>query len=388
MNTPLPSMTATTFAPPVMEARRWIAEAPRDRALLNLSQAAPTEPPPELLVQAMAEAVLNDPAAHVYGPVLGLPALREAVAARWSADYAGQIASEDVAVTAGCNQAFCSAIAALARPGDNVILPVPWYFNHAMWLEMMGIEARPLASAADICPDPEALKIDARTRAIVLVTPNNPTGVEYAPALIEQFAEVARRHGIHLILDETYRDFGSSEGPAHALFTDPEWREIVVHLYSFSKVFRLTGHRTGVIIAAPTLLTEAEKFLDTVAICPPQVGQVAALAGLERLDAWVAGERAEVLRRGEAARAGLSSLPGWRLRGAGAYFAYVEHPFADPSDHVARRLVREAGVLLLPGTMFAPTGDAAGARSLRIAFANADTTGIAELVRRLAALDT
>ena len=87
-----PNMAATE-APPVMEARRWVAEAvfPPDRPLINVSQAAPVEPPPEGMRRAIAEAALNDPGAHLYGPVLGLPELRAEVAARWSAAYGGRI---------------------------------------------------------------------------------------------------------------------------------------------------------------------------------------------------------------------------------------------------------------------------------------------------------
>ena len=86
------SRTAKTFAPPVMEARRWLdgVTHPADRPLLNVSQAAPVDPPPEAMRQAMAEIVVNDPEAHLYGPVLGLPALRAEVAQQWSGHYNGQ----------------------------------------------------------------------------------------------------------------------------------------------------------------------------------------------------------------------------------------------------------------------------------------------------------
>jgi aspartate/methionine/tyrosine aminotransferase len=160
-----------------------------------------------------------------------------------------------------------------------------------------------------------------------------------------------------------------------------------VHLYSFSKAYRLTGHRVGAMVASPALLAEAEKFLDTVAICAPQLGQRAALWGLRNLAEWVAGERKEILARADALRRGFAGLPGWRLLGCGAYFAYAEHPFELASDKLAPQLVREAGVLLLPGTMFRPAIDPRGGRELRIAFANADAGGLAELCRRLGSVD-
>ena len=143
---PLNPAMAATFAPPVMEARRWIAGVtfPADRPLINVSQAAPVEVPPEGLRRAIAEASLNMPEAHLYGPVLGLPALRAEIAAQWSAGYGGEIAAGQVAITQGCNQAFCAVLATLAGAGDEVILPTPWYFNHKMWCDMAGVKAVPL----------------------------------------------------------------------------------------------------------------------------------------------------------------------------------------------------------------------------------------------------
>ncbi|ETD84057.1 aminotransferase [Rhodobacter capsulatus] len=387
---PLNPSLAATFAPPVMEARRWIEGVtfPPERPLINVSQAAPVDPPPLALRQAIAEAALENPAAHLYGPVLGNGDLRAEVAAQWSLAYGGTITPAQVAITQGCNQAFCAAIATLAGAGDEVLLPTPWYFNHKMWLDMAGVRAVPLPTGPGLLPDPDhaAARITPATRAIVLVTPNNPGGVEYPADLVRAFADLARRHGIALILDETYRDFDARSGAPHDLFTDPDWDEGLIQLYSFSKAYRLTGHRVGAILASQGRLAEVEKFLDTVAICPGQLGQIAALWGMRNLRDWVAGERAEILSRRAAMTAGLAALPGWETLGCGAYFAYVAHPSPLPAPDFAKRLVAEASVLALPGTMFMPATDPAGARQLRFAFANIDTAGIAELMRRLAAL--
>ncbi|SOC12967.1 aspartate/methionine/tyrosine aminotransferase [Rhodobacter sp. JA431] len=387
---PLNPALANTFAPPVIEARRWIEGVtfPPERPLLNVSQAAPVEPPPLALRQAIATASLENPAAHLYGPVLGLPELRAEVAAQWSAAYGGEVAANQVAITQGCNQAFCAALVTLAGAGDEVILPTPWYFNHKMWLDMAGVRSVPLPTGATLLPDPEAAAalITDRTRAIVLVTPNNPGGVEYPAELVRAFFDLARKHKIALIVDETYRDFDARTGAPHDLFTDPDWADTLIQLYSFSKAYRLTGHRVGAIVTSSERLAEVEKFLDTVAICPSQLGQFGALWGMQNLAQWVAGERAEILARRAAISEGFKALEGWRLMGVGAYFAYVEHPSPLPAPDFAKSLVHEAGVLLLPGTMFMPETDPAGQRQLRIAFANIDTTQIAELMRRLAAL--
>ncbi|MGZ9810747.1 aminotransferase [Pseudoroseicyclus sp. H15] len=381
------SRTAQTFAPPVMEARRWAEGLPAEPPLINVSQAAPVAPPPPPMLEAMADFVLNDPTSHLYGPVLGLNDLRAEVAIQSSNHYGGQIAPRQVAITSGCNEAYTAAIAALCSEGDEVILPLPWYFNHKMANDMAGIRTVPLGPGPGLIPDVEeaARLITPRTRAIMLITPNNPSGVEYPREVMRDFFELAKARGIRLIVDETYRDFHSAPGAPHDLFAGPDWRETLVHLYSFSKAYRLTGHRVGAMIASSQLLAEVEKYLDTVTICPAQLGQKAALWGMRNLAQWLAGERVEVLARRQAIVDGFPRLAekGWELLGCGAYFAYVAHPFDVPSNELAPRLAKEAGVLLLPGTMFMPEGHPQAARQLRIAFANLDVPGVGRLFERL-----
>ncbi|MCK0170559.1 aminotransferase [Aliiroseovarius sp. S1123] len=382
---------ANTFSPPVMEARRWLEgkSFSPDQPLINVSQAAPVDPPPEAMREAMADAVLRLPETHLYGPVLGLPALRDELAFNINRHYGADVSSQNVAITSGCNQAFAATIATLAAPGDEVILPTPWYFNHKMWLDIGGITSVPLATGDDLLPDPDkaAALITPRTRAIALVTPNNPAGVEYPADLIAAFRDLARTRGIALIIDETYRDFHSQGGAPHDLFLDPDWDDTVIQLYSFSKSYRLTGHRVGSVLTSPARLAEIEKFLDTVTICPAQLGQHAALWGLRNLEEWLAGERLEILARAQAMRDGFAPLAerGWELMGCGAYFAYLQHPFDMPSDQLAQALVDKASLLALPGTMFTPEGDKSGAQQLRVAFANIDAAGIQTALNRLAA---
>ena len=386
------SATEHTFAPPVMEARRWLEGVtfPADRPLINVSQAAPVDLPPLQMRTAMADIIVNEPQAHFYGPVMGLPELRTEVAKQWSAAYGASLKAENVAITSGCNQAFAAAISAIAQSGDEVLLPAPWYFNHKMWLDMAGVTARAIPTDAHLLPDPKTTRalITERTRAISLVTPNNPAGVEYPPELVLAFFKLAQETGIKLIVDETYRDFHSQTGAPHGLFQQADWDQTLIHLYSFSKAFRLTGHRVGALISSPELLLEAEKFLDTVAICPSQIGQFSALWGLQNLTEWLAGERLEILVRRAAIEAEMPALAakGWSLKGCGAYFAYLEHPFEMASDVMAQKLVEEASILALPGTMFMPENDVVGQQHLRIAFANVDAKGIAELFTRLKAL--
>ena len=389
MTLPLNPAMAATEPPPVMEARRWLQGVafPADRPLINVSQAAPVDPPPLALRQAIAEAALTNDAAHLYGPVLGLPELRAEIALQWSAAYGGTITEGQTAITQGCNQAFTAVLSTLAGHGDEVILPTPWYFNHKMWLDMQGVKAVPLPAGPGLIPQAEAAArlITPRTRAIVLVSPNNPGGVEYPAETLAAFRDLCRSHDLALIVDETYRDFDARTGRPHDLFADPDWDDTLIQLYSFSKAYRLTGHRVGAITASTQRLAEVEKFLDTVAICPSQLGQIGALWGMRNLAQWVAGERDEILARRAAMVSGFAALPDWKLLGCGAYFAYVEHPYPMASDALAKRLVQEASLLMLPGTMFQPDSHPEGRRQLRIAFANIAAGGIAEMFRRLAA---
>ena len=391
---PLNPLLTQALASPIMEAGGWVSAnpPPPGRPLIDLSQAVPAGAPALPIRQAIADAVLNDAAAHLYCSVLGRDPLREAIADTWADLYGGQIKAANVGVTAGCNQAFCAAILSLAGPGDEVFLPTPWYFNHKMWLDMSGIAAVPLATNQDCLPDVEtaASLITDRTRAIALVSPNNPTGVEYPPKLLRDLLALAAEKGIALIVDETYRDYHSADGAPHDLFAQPNWANNFIHLYSFSKIMRLTGHRTGAVIASESRIAQIEKFLDTVTICPSQMGQIGALKGLETLTETQATERAVFDGRRAALQAEFAAGIGdWRLIGSGAYFAYVEHPFDASSHDICQQLVADQSVLILPGVFFGPTraegGDGFAEKTCRIAFANVDEAGIAEMANRLRA---
>lgn len=366
-----------------MDAFTWL-KRPRlnpELQLLNLSQAAPVEPPPMKIREEIARLAVEDPAVHLYGPVLGDPELREKIAKDWSKLYHGYISSDQVAITSGCNQAFCAAIAAIAAPGDAIILTAPYYFNHKTHLEAMGIKVILLPVGIDMLPqiaDAEAI-LNKEVRGIVLVTPNNPTGAEYPNGLINAFGELARKNGIALILDETYRDFQGTDEPLHGLFEN-DWDDFLIHLYSFSKVFRLTGHRVGTLIASRRILVEAEKYLDNVTICPNQIAQKAALFGLNNLKDWVSSERLEILRRRAHMIKLSSEFKCAKLLSCGAYFGFLEMYSEKHSDEFCQEFLFSKSVLILPGTFFYPSlsdsGNGLAEKTVRVAFANVDVEGL------------
>ena len=388
MQAPLNPNLLDTGTPPIPEAYAWVkryggAAGP----LINMAQAAPgTPPPPELLQRLGAGAA--DPLGARYGAIFGDDGLRSAFAAEQSAVYGAEFRLGDVHITAGCNLAFFVSILAVAKAGDNVLLPTPWYFNHQMALSMLGIEARPLPTSAEtgFVPEPEvaASLIDARTRAVVLVTPNNPTGAIYPAATIAKFADLAESRGIWLIMDETYRDFlPATHGRPHELFQRDNWRGNILQLYSFSKAYCMPGHRLGAITGGGPIMKEMEKSLDTIIICPPRPAQAAVAWAIGALGEWRRETRKEIIGRGEACRAALASMNDWEVSSLGAYFAYVRHPFpGTPSIKVAETLAMKHGVLALPGSYFGPGQDT----HLRIAFANAGTDVIAQLPERMRGL--
>ena len=376
-----------TDAPPIPAARAWAARYDgRAGPALDLTQAVPGYPPPPELLSKLAEAA-GSAATAGYGPIAGDPAMRTALAADMAGFYGAPIAPAQVAITAGCNLAFAMAMQVLAAEGEAVLLPTPWYFNHHMAMTMQGVRAIPVPTRAEdgFIPDPErigALLAQHKARAVVLVTPNNPTGAIYSPAVIHAVAEQCRRHGAMLVLDETYRDF-LPEGPApHGLFDDPAWGEVLVHLYSFSKAYCVPGHRVGAIAAGAAFMAEFDKACDTYQICPARPAQSALAWAIPALVAWRAGNRALMASRAAVFRDAVSQLPGWRLDAIGTYFAYLRLPEAAPDAlRAAEILAAERGLMTLPGPFFGPGQD----RHLRLAFANAAEAVLAEVPGRLSA---
>jgi aspartate/methionine/tyrosine aminotransferase len=370
---------------PISEAYALLDGRTAGGELLDLAQAAPRYPPAPEVVEHLA-AVARDPHGAEYVQAGGLPRLREAFAAELSRDYRGTVAPEQVLVTAGCNQAFCLVASALAEPGDEVVLTLPYYFNHDMWLRLDGVTPVYLDPGPELVPTAAAAEalITARTRAIVLVSPGNPSGVIVPPGRIAELAEVAHRHGVALVLDETYRSFRGTDEPAHRLFADPGWPETVVSLHSFAKDLAIPGYRVGAVVASPRLNREIMKLLDCVAICAPRIGQEAAWAGLTMAGGWRADRARDLVDKRDWFRAAMAGRPGgFELLAAGGFFGWLRHPFADrPSIEVVRELALRHDTLVIPGTAFEPDDR----RTLRVSLGNADRDEMGVFAERLAAL--
>lgn len=376
--------------PPIPAVHAWGRAYDGSRGpTIDLSQAVPGYPPHPSLLEHLARAAA-DPAAASYGPIEGDAALRRVLARHQSALYGAALSPDNIHITAGCNQAFVCASLAIAEPGSRILLTNPFYFNHETSLKMFGIGVGVVDCPAEtgFLPDPATLDaaITPDVRAFAVVSPNNPTGAIYPPALLEELRRVCAARGIWFIVDETYRDFlPATERVPHGLFGVDGWDETVISLYSFSKSFCVPGYRLGAVTGAPRLIAEIAKIMDNLQICAPRVGQIAVAETLDGLADWREANRAEIAARATALRATLAAAPGWEIGAIGAYFAFVRHPFPMlRSAAVSERAAREVGVVTVPGEFFGSGQEA----YLRFAFANASVEVISGIADRLVALSS
>ena len=378
-----PHIRAVHF-PPISEVKGWLATRPdTGLELIDLCQAVPDYPPAPELTAHLAT-LLGDPLTSKYSPDEGLPEVLAAVCKAYQHKYGAEIEPGNLCLTIGASQAFWLAIVTLCQAGDEVVVQAPYYFDHAMALDMLDIHGvyAPFDEASAGLPSPEVMEslITARTRAILLVSPSNPTGAITPPGILQELYDLAQRHNIALILDETYNEFIPGGARPHDLFTRPGWGGHFVQIASFGKTFALTGYRAGMLAASQQFIHHALKVQDTMAVCQPRLTQHAVRFGLERLDAWVAVNRETMARRHDLFRAEFVK-PGnpFYLAASGAFFAWVRHPWPDLTGRqAAKRLVDEAAILCLPGEVFGPGLEG----YLRLAFGNIREDAIPVAVER------
>ena len=359
--------------PPITAVKGWIAGRTfsADQPLVDLCQAIPDYPPAGGMRQYMQKMVA-EPQVAVYTPDEGLEEVRSEVAAWYGRRYVGAAAlrAENICLSIGASQAFWLAMLLVAEPGDEVIVQVPAYFDHPMALETLGIRPVYVAAAPDGGCDCGAMEeqITARTRAILVVTPSNPTGRVQSPEEIERLYACAREHDIALILDETYNAFLPAGQVPHRLFDKPDWGRNFIHLASFGKTFALTGYRAGALVADAELVQRALKIQDSMVVCQPRITQMAVAWGCRYLDAWVARNAESMCRRHDAFCSLFSGVEhGFELCSSGAFFAWVRHPWPHLNGwQAARHLAEQAAIICLPGEAFGP-----GLQGyLRLAFGN------------------
>lgn len=374
--------TLDLYASPIAEAHAHLAHRAGSRPLLDLSQAAPGYPTAPVVQERIAQ-VAAEPDGGRYAPPPGMPGLKAAFAAELSRDHDAAIDPSNVLPCGGCNQAFCIVTSALTEPGDEVILVLPYYFNHDMWLKLDGVTPRYLEPGPGLIPSAADARqlINNRTRAIVLVTPGNPSGVTLLPESLSEFFDLAVSADIALIIDETYRSFRPTQDASHDLYSRPKWEDHLITLHSFSKDLAIPGYRVGAVVGGGPIIYEAMKLLDCVQICAPRISQEAVVAGLTRATEWRRTQAERIERAHKAFTEVMVAKPGgFELVSSGAFFGWVRHALETSSAEVVKRLVIDHDVLVIPGTAFTPEDRS----MLRFSFANLDNDEIAELGKRLA----
>ncbi len=366
--------------PIIPQVAAWIREHP---GTLSLGQGvAGYGPPPEAWSELRRLA--DEPLLHRYQPVTGLPELTAAL--RADLERRSRIPRQDprgLMVTAGANAAFLQAMLAILDVDDEVILPVPCYFNHEMAIGMAGGRAVLVPSDDRYIPDPDAIAraITPRTRAVVTVSPNNPSGAVFPEPILRAIHELCVRRGLFHISDETYERFvhGGARHVSPGAF--PGADQHTISLFSFSKAYGLASWRVGCVLFPPALQEDMVKIQDTNLICPPVASQLAALGCLRAGDDWVSARIREVGETRDRVLARLKDLGDQARFGAsdGAFYVLLAVASRESPLEVTRRLIAEHRVAVIPGSAFGFTQGCL----LRVAYGALDPRTADEGVGRL-----
>ena len=309
---------------------------------ISLGQGVVHYGPPPAALDVAREAIAN-PETHAYQDGIGLRALVGAIEDKLQRDNGIDVArGTRVMITAGANMAFVHAVLAVTSVGDEVIVPVPFYFNHEMAIQMAGCTAVRVPTDDRYQLDVDALRaaVTARTRAIVTVTPNNPTGAVYPESALRAVSALCRERGLYHISDEVYEYFtyGGARHVSPASFDGAAAHTI--SLFSLSKAYGFAGWRIGY-MAYPAALGDAiMKVQDTVLVCPPVLSQIAAVAAMEVGPAYCRrhltplAEVHDIVARELRALEPLCTVP----QADGAFYCFIRvNAAADPHPTSARR---------------------------------------------------
>ena len=339
--------------------------------------------PPPAAIEAVRRA-LAEPSTHEYQLAAGLPQLLDRVAAKLAAENRIDVArGRGLMVTAGANMAFCHAVQAITAPGDEIILNAPYYFNHEMAIQMADCTAVSVATDDAYQPRIDALRaaITSRTRAIVTVTPNNPSGAMYGEAQLRALDALCREHGIYHICDETYEYFTYGSARHFSAGSLPGAEERTISIYSLSKAYGFAGWRIGYVAYPEGLAPSMAKIQDTVLICPPVVSQIAASAALDVGRSYCEPYVRELAGIRDIAVSQLSTLaPRVHVPAAdGAFYCFVKVDTSMDPMMLTERLIREYRVAVLPGTTFGMNDGC----YFRIAYGALQKAAVAEGIGRL-----
>jgi len=369
-----------------MEVRRRTEELKRLGVdVIDLGPGEPDFPVPEPVQEAAARAIAQGHAP--YGPAAGLPELREAIAARYREDYGTRFTPEEVLVSCGGKMALFSVALAILGPGDEVLIPSPFWVSYPEMARLCGAEPVfvPTLPQDRFHLRPEAIQeaLSPRTKALIVNSPCNPTGALLPPAELEPIISLAQKHGFYVIFDECYELIFYEEGPYSAA---PYRGENVIVVGSLSKSHAVPGWRLGWALGPKGVIQAATAVQSHSVTHPSTLSQRAALAALT--EGWDATTpmRAEYRARRDLVVEGLKAIPGVEcLPPEGAIYAFpdVSAFFGGDSVALASYLLDEAHVATVPGRAFGRDGH------LRLSFSCSReelAAGLARLKEALEAL--
>ena len=340
--------------PVIPELNELVAKTP---GTLSLAQGMVNWAPPVAVKLAMNNALLNQESSlNRYGPVRGDPDLLELIKQKLMIQNGLDLAESMVMVTAGSNMAFHAIAQVLCDPGDEVILPLPYYFNHFMAIQLAG--GVPVPVNAGLIPNPELIEaaITKRTRAIVTISPNNPSGIVFPQTLLAAINGICAQHGLLHISDEAYEDFVFGDVPHWSPGSLPGAGNHTVSLYSFSKAYGMAGWRLGYMSVPIGWSKALAKVQDTVLICPPRFCQRAAIAALLDGSDWVRQNVSQLMSRYQLLlkRFAASNDRPWRFlhQPNGAFYGLLEVDCGCNGDTLMRQLVRDYRVATIGGCSF------------------------------------
>jgi len=355
---------------------------------ISLGQGVVSYGPPAEAVGRLP-ALLADPQLHKYQSVSGYPPLLDAIRAKLAAENGLQTEGvSQVMVTAGSNMAFLNSVLAVADPGDEFILPTPFYFNQEMAIRMCGCQPVLVPTRADWSLDVAALAaaITPRTRAIITVSPNNPTGAVYSEADLRAVNALCARAGIYHFSDEAYEYF-TFDGARHfSPGSIPGAHAHTLSFYSMSKNFGMASWRVGYVVFPAHLAQPMDKVQDTNLICAPVPSQLLAVEALRLGRPWVQQKVDDLAAVRSAVYASLGALGDLARfpRTQGAFYVLMRLPGVDDALAFNRMLIEQHKVATIPGFAFGLT-DTRSANYQRLSFGALDAATVAEGVQRLVA---
>ena len=351
---------------------------------LSLGQGMVSWGPPEQVRQAVAAALQqNAPGLDRYGPVAGSEALREALGLWLQREQGLDLSASALLITAGSNMAFNAVVQVLCDPGDELILPVPYYFNHEMAIRLAG--GTPIAVEAGVVPDPERLAaaITPRTRAIVTISPNNPSGAVFPREVLAAINRLCAERGLLHISDEAYALFSYGGDPVWSPGSGAGSGSHTITLGSLSKSHGMAGWRIGWAVVPQNLMAELAKVQDTILIHPPQLNQQAALGALAAGADWCRSQiHGLAARRQQVIDALSHPAAPWRLltQPDGAFYALLQLESSHSGDQAMEQLIRQHRVALVSGSSFGLSGCC-----LRLSYGMLGSTELSEALDRLVA---